>query len=830
MIKLGALAESVDLSRIDAYRKLKPGHRAQYGQFFTPPSTARLMASMIQADQSSIQLLDPGAGIGALTAAFVSEICQRNNRPRELFVTAYELDGSLIEYLQSTFAKCRAMCIAANVRFNYEILQADFIEAAVSALQGSLFASKAAGFNCAILNPPYRKINSQSETRRVLRRVGIETTNFYTAFMALTLKLLRPGAEMVAITPRSFTNGPYFRPFRQMFLESMIVRRIHVFESREQAFEQDEILQENIIVHAIKSTAERGKVTISSSSGPDDDQVLIRDIDHNEFVRPGDPNLFFHIVPDELAGRITERMLELTATLDGLGLTVSTGRVVDFRAKDFLRHEPDASTVPLIYPAHFADGFIKWPKLESRKPNAIVNSAKTDDLLVPSGIYVLVKRFSAKEERRRIVAAIFDPARIPAPKLGFENHLNYYHINGGGLSETLAKGLAVFLNSTLVDAYFRHFNGHTQVNATDLRSLTYPTRAQLEALGRRVRATMPSQDDIDRLVQEELFPMAKKTEYPIEAKRKIEGAQEILKAFGLPKLQQNERSALTLLALLDLRSDMEWSESRNPRRGITPIMDFIAEHYGKRYAPNSRETVRRFTVHQFVAAALALQNMDNPARPTNSKDNVYEVEPTALKVIHSYGTDAWEANLAAYLSTIKTLRERYAQERAMALIPLDLPSGVKIELSPGGQNVLVEQIINKFCPRFTPGAVPLYVGDTAKKDAYYDREGLKALGVVIEEHGKMPDVLVYHTDKNWLVLIEAVTSHGPINPKRKDELKALFTGSTAGLVYVTAFLNRKTMAKYLDDIAWEAEVWVADNPDHIIHFNGERFLGPYDSL
>jgi hypothetical protein len=176
---------------------------------------------------------------------------------------------------------------------------------------------------------------------------------------------------------------------------------------------------------------------------------------------------------------------------------------------------------------------------------------------------------------------------------------------------------------------------------------------------------------------------------------------------------------------------------------------------------------------------------------------------------------------------VRTLAQRYAQARDLRRIPLNLAAGVMIELSPGGQNTLIRKIIEDFCPRFTPGAKPIYVGDTRRKWAYFDEEGLRALGVVVHEHGKMPDVVVHYTDKNWLVVIEAVTSHGPVNPKRLTELKSLFSDSNAGLVFVTAFLDRRGLMKYLNDISWETEVWVAEAPDHMIHFNGERFLGPY---
>lgn len=262
--------------------------------------------------------------------------------------------------------------------------------------------------------------------------------------------------------------------------------------------------------------------------------------------------------------------------------------------------------------------------------------------------------------------------------------------------------------------------------------------------------------------------------------------------------------------------------------GITPMMDFFAAHYGKVYAPNSRETVRRQTVHQFLQAGLIVANPDEPYRAINSGKSVYQIENSALELVRTFGTPEWDRALGTYLASVRTLQQHYAQERQMARIPVRIAEGETLALSPGGQNVLVEQIIHEFAPRFTPGCEVLYVGDTNDKWAYFASESLDALGVSIEAHGKMPDVILHKTENNWLILIEAVTSHGPIDVKRRDELKRLFRGSKAGLVFVTSFLTRAAMTKYLKDIAWETEVWVAEAPDHLIHFNGDKFLGPYE--
>lgn len=311
------------------------------------------------------------------------------------------------------------------------------------------------------------------------------------------------------------------------------------------------------------------------------------------------------------------------------------------------------------------------------------------------------------------------------------------------------------------------------------------------------------------------------------AKRLAEALQ-ILSQLNVPMEQQNERSALTLLVLLGMTPRKRWSEAKDPMLGITEMMTVFRERFGRQYAPNTRETVRRFTVHQFIQMGLVVPNPDDPRRPVNSPNNCYQIAPTLLKLARTYGTTAWADNLKEFLRSADGLRRLQPRERAMVFVPVKLPNGKQVKLTAGGQNRLVKKIIEEFCPRFTPGAVVVYVGDTGAKHRHVEHGYLEKLGVQLDKHGKMPDVVVHLAGKKWLVLIEAVTSHGPIGLKRHNELKDLFRAARAGLVFVTAFLTRSTMTKYLGDIAWETEVWIADAPSHIIHFNGERFLGPYE--
>ena len=310
-------------------------------------------------------------------------------------------------------------------------------------------------------------------------------------------------------------------------------------------------------------------------------------------------------------------------------------------------------------------------------------------------------------------------------------------------------------------------------------------------------------------------------------KKHVAEALSILTELGMPRAQQNERSALCLLAILDLTPDKPWQEAGNPLMGITPIMDWARAHYKKRYAPNTRETIRRQTMHQFVQSGIALYNPDRPERPVNSPHAVYQIEPECLQLLRAFGKDEYRRHFSAYAGKRESLTVRYAMHRNLKMVSLRVRGEQEIKLSPGMHSNLIRAIWEAFGPRFVPGGKLIYAGDTGEKWGHFDSALLTSLGVTIENHGKMPDVVIYCHKRNWLVLAEAVTSHGPVNAKRHEELKALFVNSKAGLVFVSAFPDRKTFAKYMNAISWETEVWIADSPTHLVHFNGSRFLGPY---
>jgi adenine-specific DNA-methyltransferase len=308
---------------------------------------------------------------------------------------------------------------------------------------------------------------------------------------------------------------------------------------------------------------------------------------------------------------------------------------------------------------------------------------------------------------------------------------------------------------------------------------------------------------------------------------KRDDALEIIKSLGLPRQQQNERSCLTILALAGLKPDDSWKKVRRPLLRIWDIMGWMRDHYGKDYAANSRETIRRYTIHQFEQARLIDRNPDDPTRPTNSGDTVYQLTAEAAEVLARFGQDDFSAKCEEFIRRHGALSVAYRRARKLISVPVTLPNGSKVVLSAGVHNELQRFIIEEFASRFAPGAIVLYLGDTANKRLIVESELLQQLRIPEMNHDKLPDVVLFDARRNWIFLIEAVTTHGPVSPKRHAELEAVLQDCPADRVYVTAFMNFAAFKKYASDIVWESEVWIAEFPDHMIHFNGDKFLGPY---
>ena len=823
---------AAELLRIRANSQLNPKAKSTLGQFFTPYPISLYMASLFDKIDGDVSLLDPGCGSGSLTAAFVDESLRRK-KSSSININAFDIDPLIQPYIEETLLLCVEKLEKNNVLIKAKFSLDDFI--LNQAENSGLFVSGEKSYSHVIMNPPYKKITTTSSHRKALKRVGIETANLYAGFVALSISKLRAGGELVAIIPRSFCNGVYYQSFREYLLRETAIQHIHIFDSRSVAFADNNVLQENIIIHLIKEVKQQS-VTITSSPAADfkidpetrsvtATDITTRTVPFTVIVRSNDKRKFIHIAANERDRAIVDRLSHFSSTLDDIKLGVSTGPVVDFRLKDDLRQNIEDGAVPLIYAAHLKRG-VNWPK-DSKKPNAIsVSSQSRRWLWENSGNFVIVKRFSSKEEKRRVVATHYD-GTLPGELIGFDNKLNVFHARKQGFAKDIALGLYVYLNSTLLDKYYRLFGGHTQVNATDLRAINYPALKSLKLMGNKALGKELSQKQIDEILEEELAKMAGNDNDPLAVQDKIDRALEILALLGMPKAQQNERSALTLLSPIDLKPDGSWADLKRPMIGVTPIMNWCEEFYGKKYAPNTRETFRRQTLHQFIDGGLCLYNPDKPDRAVNSPKACYQITIELFDILVKYGTDEWDTALANWLRSRETLVANYAKEREMEMIPLTLDDGTEIKLSPGGHSQLIRDIVVEFGPRFASGAEAIYLGDTGAKEDFFKKDRLAQLGVTVNRKGKLPDVVLYWSERNWLLLIESVTSHGPVDSKRHNELSKLFANAKPGLVYVTAFPDRKTMAKYLADISWETEVWTADAPTHMIHFNGDRFFGPH---
>ena len=461
----------VEQTRLKVSERTEAKKKSQLGQFLTPANTASFMAGLFPASSGECRLLDAGAGIGSLSSAFLERCVTGNLNFKEIHLKAFEIDNSIHDELRHSLSPYIQKC-----HFSFEVIGNDFIEESINAIQ---FGK--CDFTHAILNPPYKKIGSNSSYRLLLRETGIETVNLYSAFVALAVALAALGGQIVAIIPRSFCNGPYYRPFRDFIFERAAIRHMHLFESRSKAFKDDDVLQENIIIR-LERGGRQGPVTVSTSTDDSFSDLEIHEHQFDRIVFPDDSERFIHV--PTLAEKSIELSSVIRHALIDLGIKVSTGPVVDFRLKEHLRDMPEPGTVPLLYPGHFSSSATTWPQAGMKKPNAIQRNSETEKWLYPNGFYCVVRRFSSKEEKRRVVAGVVDPDSFDgAAVLGFENHLNLFHENKHGLPQALAQGLAVFLNSTVVDDNFRRFSGHTQVNATDLKQMKYPSREALIELG-----------------------------------------------------------------------------------------------------------------------------------------------------------------------------------------------------------------------------------------------------------------------------------------------------------------------------------------------------------
>lgn len=805
--------------------------RKSKGQYFTSPSVARFMTGLPTNLDSTTWLLEPAAGAGILVAAVAEEFVAHSKRGA-LRVTAYEEDPDLSAILAIALGFTRHWLKKHDIRLKYEVVSEDFIVSNAHLLRPAPLLDDSilsVAPNLIVANPPYFKIPKSDSRASLLREVVHGQPNIYSLFMAAAAKMLAPGGQLVFITPRSFCSGPYFRQFRHWFFSCVALTRVHLFESRTAAFRHDDILQENVIVAGVKQSAQFATVGISTSSGRDDlETVAVRNLPGQEVLDLSTHEAVLNIPTNGGDGRIRSAFARWPDRLGTLGMKVSTGPIVPFRTPALGGDANGSPTAPLLWIQNVSRMKVVWPLSEFAKPQHVLVNAETLTLLLPNRNYVLVRRFSPKEENSRITAAPYFADQFSDEVVGIENHLNYIYRPTVGLTEAETVGLAAFLNSLWVDQYFRLSSGNTQVSATELRTLPFPPLAYLQRIGESLlrSKTDASAALINDVVGQELNLTLDPPDTYGGHMPKLEEAKDLLAQLGLPPAQRNEMAALTLLAMADLGQASAWKDASRRSIRVHDIIQFIEQRYHRRYAENTRETIRRQVLHQFEQARLVDLNPDDPNLATNSPKTHYALSEDVLPVIRTYGAVSFSNQLRKFQGDHGVLLESYQRRRVQTLIPLKDSTGQEWHLSPGRHNQLQVAVVEQFAPRFAPGAKLLYLGDTANKSLLMDTRALRKLGYPVDKHGKLPDIVLYVPRTKTLFLVEAVTSHGPVSPKRKHELESQLSESTASRIYVSAFPNFKEYLRHAGDIAWETEIWIAEAPDHLIHYNGDKFLRP----
>lgn len=473
--EINTLSERLEEERLYHATETSENHKEVFGQYFTPYTIANFMSSLFPVTDKKIRLLDPGAGIGILACSFLCRILKEKWHTPDIHISAYDIDKDVYEMLNENLASSTS----AFKKSDYEIFSEDFLCKTSFEYKWNLNET----YTHVIMNPPYKKILTNSKERESARLFGFETVNLYSAFMGAAISLTENNGYIVAIVPRSFCNGAYYKPFREFILKNCAIRHIHLFESRDKAFKDEAVLQENIIIMLQKNAAQKD-VKISYCYDDSFKDFSEFSTPFSEILHKNDLEKYFHIPKKQ---RINDEKQEHRSNLRDLNVNVSTGPIVDFRMKNLLLNDYVENSYPLVYSTHLKNHRFVWPQ-KSKKPNAVLNSDNLQKQLLPQGFYVLVKRFSTKEEKKRIVASLITPDDFVTNGIAVENHLNVFHQNKSSLPENIAYGLVCWLNSTYIDEKFRLFSGHTQVNATDLRNLPYPSSEELNRLGIELRS------------------------------------------------------------------------------------------------------------------------------------------------------------------------------------------------------------------------------------------------------------------------------------------------------------------------------------------------------
>lgn len=804
------MINQIEKNTLEFQKKVSKKYRKDKAQFFTTLSIAKYMSSITNNynNKDSINLLDCGAGTGILACSLIDKLTQEGFTG-QINIDLYENDPMVVEVLIENINIYKLK----HKNLNINIFQENFILANKDKWNDKEFEGK---YDVIISNPPYKKLAKSSEESIAMESVVYGQPNIYFLFMAMSVKLLRLEGEMIFITPRSFTSGAYFKVFRNYFLDNTNLTNIHIFNSRNDVFKGEEILQETIITRAIKSLKNKNRfinIAVSEDADFENSKQIIADC--TDLITNCD-NKFILLPSSDEEIDILNMISQYKDNLISLGFKLKTGKVVDFRATEYLVNKANGA-VPLFWPDNFIDNKITYVNNENNF-RYIISSDKSKNMLQENKNYILIKRFASKEENRRIQAAIYNKNDFNFDKIGIENHVNFIEKINGLMTKDEQYGLFCIFNSTILDKYYRIVNGNTQVNATEFNAIPLPNIDIIVKIGRELLKS----DKMDTYTCDLILSKFYRYQWEGEMS-KLEDARDILASIKCPRT--NDLACNVLLGLANIKQDTMWEDAQNKLYTTRELMDFMRDEYDINYRANTRETVRKDVIHYFLQSSIVEANRDKPDRATNSPKYCYSLVPEFLNLIQNYGSEKWNKVLKEYKDNVESLVDKYKKEREVNRIPVII-NGNELTFSPGKHNQLQKAIIEDFAPIFAPGAEVLYVGDTDKKDLVKNVERLDQLGVDMQEHTKLPDVVLYSKDKDWIYFIESVTSVGPMNDKRIIEIGEMTQNCSSGKVYVTAFLDRITFKKFAAEIAWETEVWIAERPEHMVHYNGDRFFGP----
>ncbi|RMG26995.1 MAG: hypothetical protein D6732_20605, partial [Methanobacteriota archaeon] len=775
-----SLAEEISSTRTQAYK-------SKYSQYFTPRKLTDFILNNCNIESPPRSFLDPAAGVGNLLVSLIIFCVEKFSdfyKGRTIATTAYEIDKTLEQPLRDSLMVLKKYLKENyDCQLNFSIFIEDFVDSSIALLERKKSlepylqdTSDNGEFEAIILNPPYKKIKNNHPRLEKIKKLTGGHNNLYTAFLGLCKNLLSKNGYLIGIVPRSFTNGFYFKDFREKFLKDNALLKIFVVEERDEAFSKDQVLQENIVIFTQKKITATSVIVETISINHSVQSLFKEQIPYENVILPEDSLICIPSTKSQVDSLL--KRPSNSKSLKDLLLTVSTGQVVQHRTRKWLINpqsdhhfhlleqfgKQPIDAYPLILANHIFPLKLNFPRKNLKKKVQFLKKDYTK-YRVPVGTYLLIRRMSTKEDNTRLICTLITKEDFPHIQyITFDNKINFIDLNAK--SKKFALGLLYYLNSNYVDNYIRAINGSTQINSTDFKYLPFPDSMTLEKLG---EIPPDQQLRINELIAS--WNCLKKH----EINQLVNDAIRILKDLEITYEITDEKAAIILLTLTGIKHrDWALASSKpytinNEKNDFLSIIKRAKNRFD--YIFKDREEIRRKCLHHFIQQGLVIQNEDKPDRAINSSYNNYRLTPQALNAIRAFNTPEWHKKSAEFIEFKSKLTQN---KRPRNLLPVNLINSegkpIVIEISKGKHSELQKDIVEKFtATNFVKKPIVVFVDDTGK-NKYWDQKICKKLGIEIDVHSKLPDVIIYDQEKDWLFLFEAFVTHGPIDEKRRQQL------------------------------------------------------------